>query len=346
MARTPVTHAEEMGRTFDVTRVSPSRIGAYADCGEKFRFKYIEGVAPERYGSAALFGKVMHNAREHWVMDRKRDLIELVRRAWVEETKDEPSVAAFIQQYAKLSGEAIRLCEQIKRARPEIVNPRMTKDFKSSEVAKRIGKLLGVWLARLNASKYDFSERDPLPGLYDESLTLAWKYGDKWCGLPNALHTEFAFEVEWHGFILNGFIDDISQLVDKDTGEMLGYGIFDAKTYRYSPEHSGKDSRQLCIYGIAVRDLVSRGALDLDLEKYQLYAAVDRMRLLDRKFYDIGDDAERALLRELLAYKRGVENDVYIPATKTCASQFCDFRDACIFNHGTGGKEVELNVAA
>ena len=43
-----------MADEFNARKVSPSRIGTYADCGYAFKLKYLDRVQPEREGTAAL----------------------------------------------------------------------------------------------------------------------------------------------------------------------------------------------------------------------------------------------------------------------------------------------------
>lgn len=327
-----------------VLKVSPSRIGTYADCGQQYKFKYIDKISPEREGSAALFGKVMHRARQDWVLDRSLDLIDLTRKAWITETAHDPVVAQFIQAYTDLSGKAIRLEEEIRRRRPELKVVRMSKDWKTSTIAKQIERLIVDWLPRLERSRFEFKERDPLPSLYDESLVLAWKYGERYRTLPNSYYTELAFDFEWEGFQLNGFIDEIAPLIDRTTGEDVGIGVIDAKTYRVDPDHEFKDWRQGVIYTIALDWLVTNGLIELPGGK-PVWFGVDRMRLLDFKWFQFDDSDIRRLLAELRVYQRGVENEVFLPASKTCKADFCDFKDQCAFFHGNAAKPVELNVA-
>lgn len=331
---------------FNARKVSPSRIGTYADCGHAFKLRYIDRVQPERNGTAALFGSVMHRARERWVVNRDLDMIQLTREAWLDITKDEPVVASFLQRYQALSGKAIRQEEAIRRAwakrGKESRAPRMTKEWKESEIARQISGLMREWLPKLESSKYDFSENDPLPKLYDESLVLAWKYGEKWKHLPNAFVGELAYDFEWHGFQLIGFIDDISPLVTPE-GELLGHAIIDAKTYA-TDKHSFKDWRQLQIYTLAYRHLADNGLLPFEPHE-KLYGCVDKMRLLERTFYEFDERTERQLLRELETYERAVENHIFIPASKTCSTKYCDFAGACEYYHGAAGRPVELNVA-
>ena len=334
---------------FNPKRVSPSRIGTYADCGEAFRLKYVEGVAPERCGSAALFGKVMHKAREEWVLDRKLDLVKLTQQAWKHETQDDPVIAAFLDQYQRLSIKAIAVERQIFHDREAQGRPvkmvRMTKDWKESTIAKAIEALMREWLEPLNkGSKYEFTERDPLPSLYDESLVLARRYSIENQDLPTAYESEFPFEFEWNGYTLNGFIDEICPIIDPRTGIQRGVGVVDAKTYRNAPVHAGKDSRQLIIYSLALKHYYNAGVLDIPIDKYPIYQGIDRMRLLEWKWYQYTDSDEARLLRELQMYSRGIEAEVYIPASKTCNANYCDFAKHCIFYTHEGGHEVDIEI--
>lgn len=333
---------------FNPRKVSPSRVGTFADCGLQFKFKYIDRVQPERNGPASLFGKVMHKATESWVLDRaNRDLIELTRQAWIIEAGSCPVTIAFLREYEALSGRAIRQEEEIKRdwaaKGKESKAPRMTKVWKESSIAKEIAKLERSWEKRLAKSKFDFDERNPLPGLYDESLVLAWRYGEKYKHLPNAYATEVAFDFEWEGFNLIGFIDDISPLVSPE-GELLGTVLIDRKTYRNQPDHEFKDWRQGAIYTLAARYLRDNGLVTFPLPE-PFYFQVDKMRFLERSHYQFADLDFARLLRELNTYTRAVENEIYLPASKTCKADYCDFANQCAFFHGNAAKPLELNVA-
>jgi hypothetical protein len=330
-------------KTFNVNRVSPSRVGKYAECGLQFKFHYIDEVPLDTKGSAALFGSVAHKAREWWIVDRTQDLIPLMEKAWLEETNDEPTIRAFLQEYQQLSRRACRLEEEIRRRRPELKAVRMSKDWKTSDVAQETNQMLGRWWERLNQSRYQFSERDPLPALYDESLVLAWKYGDRWRHLPNALHSEFAFEFEWNGFTLNGKIDEIGRRLSPE-GEMLGFTIEDAKTYRQE-WHKFRDNRQLIIYDLAVRHLVDAGVLDLDLT-FPLFPVIDLMRLGKKWVYPPVTPVDHArFLDELQQYKRGVEAGVFLPAAKSCQARFCDYAGVCAFHHSNQSEVEEWEAA-
>lgn len=342
-----MTVTELRSEPFDPRKVSPSRVGTYADCGQAFKFKYLDRVTPERHGSAALFGKVMHRARETWVLDRTKDLKQLVREAWIWETKDDPIVASFLREYTALSGKAIRQEEEIRREWAaqgrESKAPRMTAIWKKSDVGKAIAQLNAIWFERLAASKYEFSENDPLPGLYDESLVLAWKYGDKYKHLPNAYASEISFDFEWRGFQMIGFIDEIGPLVSPE-GESLGTVFVDAKTYRREPDHQFKDWRQGAMYTLAGLHLAATGQLDFAITK-PIWFQVDAMRLLVREHWQFDDGDFDRLERELNIYRRAIEHDIYIPASKTCKADYCDFAKQCAFHHGNAAKPVEIRVA-
>src|SRR3954467_10071583 len=251
--------------TFSPRKVSPSRVEALNQCGVAFKMKYVDGLPEERSGSAALRGSVYHGALEKWTPDRDADLLTLVRSAWLTETEGTP-VKDFLGEYAAFSVAAIKQEHAIREAwkarGKESKAPRMTKEWKDSKVAKDIGRLLAGWIDRLNESHWQFTERDPLPGLYDESLVWARRYQAKWGHLPKSIYTEFAFNVEWRGFHLNGYIDVVEPLISPE-GELQGVGITDYKTYAALPEAKMKDWRQLVTYDVAIHDLLKRGALAL-----------------------------------------------------------------------------------
>ncbi len=337
-----------MSDTFDPKKISPSRVGTFADCGLQFKFKYIDRVQPERNGPAALFGKVMHDAREHWVLDRaNKDLIALTKQAWTNQTGDCAITTAFLREYQALSGRAIRQEEEIRRAwaarGKESKAPRRTKDWAQSAIGKELARFLASWEKRLEGAKFDFDEWNPLPGLYDESLVLAWKYGKKYKHLPNALVTELSFDFEWEGFRMIGFIDDISPLLSPE-GEQLGTVLIDAKTYRNEPDHPHKDWRQGAIYTLAARWLRDNGLVEFPLPE-PFFFQVDKMRLLERDHYQFDDSDFERLLRELHTYSRAIENDIFIPASKTCKADYCDFANQCAFFHGSAAKPLEIRVA-
>ena len=72
---------------------------------------------------------------------------------------------------------------------------RATKDWKTSTVYRDIDKLVRTWLPRLKEhSPWQFSENDPLPSIYDETLQWAPVYEARARAYPNVWHTEFGFE--------------------------------------------------------------------------------------------------------------------------------------------------------
>lgn len=316
---------------FDPVRISASRVNSYLTCGVAFKRKYIDGEVPTQLGSAALFGNIMHEAAEKWALNREQDFVRLVAQAWLSHCKGTP-VVKFIEQYQSLSVQAMKLEKQIRddwaAQGKESKAPRMTAVWKKSQVAQDIEKLIASWLPKMNEeSPWTFTERDPLPSLYDESLIVAKKYGRKYASLPPALHTEFGFTVEWRGFILRGFIDAIEPVGD-------GYGITDYKTYRADPPPS-KDWRQSVMYDIAFRTLCEQGVLPFDPEAPR-WCIFDYMRLLKRRDYIVGQADEDKLYADLAMYNNAVTHGVFLPAHKNTNPDFCDFDDCCMKTRGDG----------
>ncbi len=323
---------------FDPAKVSPSRVNSLLQCGVAFEKKYIQHIPEARSGSAALFGSVMHEALEHWCVNRSSDLLTLVRGAWLKVTEG-TSVNDFIGAYQALSVKAIRTEHEIREARPEIVKPRMTKDWKTSHVAKEIDKLMVTWLPRLAAeSPWRFNDKPnkagfveaELPALYDESLVLARRYQARWGHLPQALYSEFAFDVKWNNFLLNGYIDAIEPVNDSK-GKLAAILITDYKTYRKEPAEA-KDWRQACIYDVSVRELLARG--DLTLPDVPLFVCFDYVRLCKdvpqpRKIWRITEADHKRLLSELTNYTKMVTQEIFLPAEKNRNPDFCPYPDDC-----------------
>jgi hypothetical protein len=351
-----VSYLGRSGGEFNSRKVSPSRVNALAQCGIAFEMKYLLGLPEEVNGSASLFGSVVHAALEKWAPNRKADLLTLMRTGWLDVTKG-TSVADFLGEYANLSVEAIKVEHAIRAARPDIVAPRRTKDWKDSDVAKRTARLLAVWIPRLEAeSPWRFTGNDPLPGLYDESLVLAKRYEERWRHLPAPYYTEFGFDIEWRGFRLNGHIDTIEPLIDRDTGELMGLGVKDYKTYRNEPP-AQKDWRQLTMYDVAVRDLIERGQLPLpiDPDSVPLLAGIDYVRWSDSwadtrpiEWREHDEHDHERLLRELERYLTTVEGRAFLPASKDSKPDFCNYPSMCCLTTtaqaGGGAKRVEVNL--
>lgn len=356
-----MARVREVEQSFDPRRISPSRVEALNQCGVAFRLKYVDGMPEEVSGSAALFGSVVHQALEWWAPDRSKPLLELMRNAWPAVGGD--TIAAFLQEYQPLSGESIREQHKIKEAwaarGKESKAPWMTADYKKSDVAKKINRLLGEWLPRLEeGSHYRFTERDPLARLYDDSLVLAKRYEARWQHLPHPLHTEFKFEVPWRGFTLIGYIDTVEPLLDRETKELVGVGVIDYKTYGKAPAEF-KDWRQLVIYDVAFNFLIESGQLRLpvDVSDIPVLIGVDYVRWQDtkdwegckpRRFWAVGPEDHDRLERELNAYANTVEGGNYLPAEKGRNPDFCPFPSQCClrFTAAAGGscERVEVNL--
>lgn len=317
---------------FDATKISPSRVNTYLGCGEAFRRYYIDGEPKGPVGSAALYGNVIHGMLEKWALDRSQDAVTLTAQSWLELTRG-TAVAEFIGEYQAISVECMkaeheaRLAFEKRNPGKESKSPRMTKEFKASPAAKKLNALLAVWIPKLNAhSPWRFSERDPLPTLYDESLIASKRYAAMWNELPTALHTEFGFNVRWEGYLLNGFIDAVEPVL-APTGELAGYVIGDYKTYR-NDAPGAKDWRQGAIYDVVFEALCQSGALPYDPELPR-WVVFDYFRLLYRKDYRMTQADRRVLLNDLAQYKRGVEAEVFLPAHKNTNPDFCDYNETC-----------------
>jgi hypothetical protein len=334
----------------DPFRVSANRVDKYLTCGYAFKLNYEDDVPPQRTASALLFGSVIHRALEAWSQDRTgMGLADRVHEAWLEETKDTP-IRMFLLEYGTLGVQARQLVADIRESRPDIKSPRATKEFKESDVRTKQKVLLDEWLPELNKSRYHFTKSDPLQNLYDESLTLADAYEARWCHLPKPYVTEVGFEFTWKKWRLNGRIDSVEQVVDRDTGEMR-LGVIDYKTYGQQPsEH--KDRRQLVMYDLAVRYLSNLGTLPA-VEPWELIVGLDFVRWTDRwtcnprEFWRISQEDYDWLERDLENYSKAVGAGIYLPASKGTNVDHCDYPGLCCLRTcaGVGGSSEKVLVS-
>ena len=338
---------------FSPYKVSPSRVNSYLSCGVAFKMKYIEGIPEQMSGSSALFGSVMHEALEKWALNRQQDLVPLMASAWLSVTEG-TSVNDFIGAYQAVAVEVMQAEKQaaldfvMKNGR-ETKAVRMTSSFKQSAAAKMELDLLASWLPRLEAeSPWRFTERDPLPALYGESLKLAKSYAEKYRHLPAAIVTELGFDVEWRGFILNGYIDAIEPIYDDETDEMTGIGILDYKTYAREPAPM-KDWRQMVMYDVAMRALPDRDVLPAWLsesirEGIDILVGCDYTRLGERKFWRITEKDHEDLHNELTMYTSGVKAGVFLSAEKNRNPDFCPYPENCCLTTRGEGSSIPVEV--
>ena len=333
-------------------------MNALVTCGVAFEMKYIKQLPEQRSGSAALFGSVIHEALEKWAPNREQDLFSLTKTAWLTCTEG-TAVKSFLGEWQDIASEVVRAEHECKVAFEERTGKEskaihMSGEWKKHPVKKKVDALMREWAPKLEAgSPWRFNEYDPLPKLYNESLVLAKRYQARYGHLPPSLYTEFAFDVEWRGFRLNGYIDSIELLLTRDTGELEGVGVIDYKSYAKPPaEH--KDYRQLVMYDVAVRDLVGRGVLSLP-EDVPIYVGVDYLRWTDswkdeegnpfpaRRFWQLGEADHERLEREATAYAAVVDARAFLPAQKSQNPDFCSYPDnCCLRNTSAAGGCAEL----
>ena len=341
------------GAGVDPYRLSHSRLDSYCRCGKAFEAHYVKRLPREVQAGSALFGTVIHAALEKWSLNRRTRLPLLVANAWLDVSKG-TSLLDFIREYAPIALETKEVLAEILERRPEISQPRRTKDFNQHPVSKKSFVLFRDWLPKLNeGSGYRFAISDSLPALYDESLLLAERYEKRMKHLPPSLVTEFAFEVQWQGFWLSGYVDSIEPLVDRDTGEVVGIAIVDYKTGQ--PRPLMKHYRQLAFYEIAVSTLIADGFLVLPdyCQGLVLYPGVDWVKwdssclerdgIEKREFFRFGHLDRKRVHEELRQYARGVEAEVFLPAHSRADAHFCDYgASCCLLSTSLAGGEAKV----
>lgn len=309
---------------FDPSRISASRLNQYLTCGKAFKYEYVDLIAQERSGSAALFGSVIHLALERWALDRKQELPALLAVAWHEYTAETP-VQGFLEGYANLSLRAREIEKEILERRPEIKAVRMTRDWKKHPISAEINDLVYKWVPKMADSPWRFTERDPLPALYDESFRVLEGYAEANRNRSDALLTEVHFEVPFYEFVLGGYIDSIEE------GSFDGkqcYLISDYKTYRREPP-ALKDYRQLVFYYIAFHSQAEVWGLD---RTRPVLVGADYVVLgyNDYKLFSFAD--VNKIRSEVVQYHTAVSNGIFLPASKNQSPDFCNYPDRCCMN--------------
>lgn len=328
---------------FNIHSISPSRLNNFFECGVAFKKEYIELLPFERSGSAALFGTVLHAALEKWSLDREHSLVNLVAGCWQEELEGTP-LKHFLEEYRPLSIKARKLEKDICQRRPDIKAPRMTRDWKQSQVSKDIFRLQQKWSQQLEGSFYTFTESDPLPKLFDESLILARKYELRARQWPSSLQTELPFnvplEVDGEEYRFTGYIDSLEFWTEVPEGLPWepGYVLRDYKSYAREP-YPNKDRRQMLTYRMAFEKLVELGFLDLPLSdsrgnKFRITCVLDYPRLGDFSTYSFGDAEWTDLVTDVALYSKAVKAGVFLPAGKSRNPDYCPFPSSCCMTRG------------
>jgi hypothetical protein len=324
----------------DPTIISPSRLSQFSECGRKFEFRYIDGIKPPRAPSRQLFGNIMHAARERWVVDRRSDMVPFVKQAWREQGEKDAPLGAFLADYEALSVRARAEKQIILARRPELKAVGQSKDWKENPVKAEIDALLATLALQMEQSVWTFTDTDPLPSLYDESIVLARNYAARWRHLPNAMMVEAGFTIPWEGFTLTGRIDDVTLFEHPVLGSF--YGLTDAKTHKEDP-FAPKMLDQLVNYRISFREAIALGRPGFEVfdPDMPVLCGVDAMRLYSDpnpyRWFEITERQERRLLHVMRAYKRGVENAVFTPNAARCDNKGCGYKTIC--EHYYDGQE-------
>jgi hypothetical protein len=335
----------EIEKKFDSSVIHSSSVQSLTQCGIAFDMRYIQGLPEEKSGSAALFGLVCHRMLEWWAVDRTQDALLLMEAAWKEMVEGTP-LEGFLTEYKKLSKDAIRLEHKIRTdwaaQGKESKAPRMTAEFKKSPVARAINELLYEFTPAMENSPWRFHEKDPLPGLYDESLVLAKRYEARYQHLPPVLQAEMKFEVPWRGFTLKGTLDSLEYLRGP-RGEESALLVTDYKSYRKEPSDQ-KDYRQMVMYCAAVLHL--RDSLGIN-PALPFYVGIDYIRLGYRTYWQFGPADFDRLERELTMFKTMADQRLFLPAQKSYNPDYCAYPSRCCLNStaAAGGQAQVVEVA-
>lgn len=308
--------------------ISPSQVATAGRCGWAYAHTYKHRIRPAKQAVPLLTGSVLHRALEKWSLDHDLDFPELVADAWLEELSDDPGMLRVIRAYQKLSKRSLTLQKEILERRPDIKVVSMTKDFKSSQVAKDLRKFIATNQATLLKADHNWAKSD-FCNAYDETILCAQRYQEKYQDSPPAIRTEVQFTIDHEGLILKGVVDYLGLYISDD-GEVLGYLILDAKSYGKHP-HPLKDFIQLAVYRIAAEQQLPVWLEDVGMPfnpDWPIFVGIDMMKSLEHIIYHMTPEQLATATSILRAYDTFREVAPLLPNFKADCDR-CEWFDDC-----------------
>jgi len=319
--------------------ISPTQVATAGKCGWAYEYAYVQRIKPPKTPVPLLTGTVLHRAHEKWALDHSLDMVGLTKQAWLEAFVEEPAMHRVIRAYQKLNDQAVALAAEIRAARPDIKVVHMTRDWKSSKVAKDIAKFQDDFGRVLEKDQYNWADKDFCQA-YSTTIEQAAAYQERYRDTPEALKTEVRYNIAVGELSLLGVIDEVNILLT-DEGEVLGYLVSDVKTYTKEPTPL-KDWIQLAHYRIAAGELLPLWLEELELphnEDWPIYTAVDLLPMLERHVYQYGQE-QLDLAIKLTATYNAQRDLPKLPDFKSNCD-YCEWREECLKRVGL----VRLEVA-
>lgn len=324
--------------------VSPSQIKQASRCGWQHEFKRVMKLTPPKLGPYLLSGSVVHAGREKWALDHSLDFVDLIRKAWRTLGGDSsPGLLQVVSRYEQLSTRRRNLLAEIQERRPDIVAPDRTADYKNHPLAKEVARFERDVAPLLAHDTYDWEKG--FAAIYDRTINIAAAYQEHYRDAPESLITERKYQLLLDtpaGTItLTGVIDDISVLISPE-GELVAYGIFDAKTYTKEP-HPLKDFLQLASYTKVAQQQLPDWLELADLPynpELPILAGLDLMSLLTRQFFRYSESSLQVALDIAYQYQAWRDAAHFLPSFYDCDG--CEWAEECM--HRTGMEQLELEV--
>lgn len=185
-----------MNSNTDTKHISPSQIKTYLSCGRKYKYKYVEGLKPERVSFALPFGRAFHQTIADINLYRKKhqslehgDAYKLFQEAFqreidtsdmpidFEDGEDTATLVAYADKMLKLYTEHIKAMNtEVVTVEHEIEYPIQSTDYVFKGIVDAIeADTNGICVVELKTAEKMWSDKtvdyDLQGPLYKKALT-------------------------------------------------------------------------------------------------------------------------------------------------------------------------------
>jgi CRISPR/Cas system-associated exonuclease Cas4 (RecB family) len=302
--------------------LSATRIVDWLTCPSLYQRKYIL-KQPIQKKSSAAFGNALHDTIEKWheLGGVEAGPIEKVFYGVYAETF--PDVWEKVRRMVIQAQVLDDLEAGIRKRRPEIKNPRQTKEWLESSDWKEFVAMNEATAEMAEHSElFTYSKTEPPYKLWVLGLELLAKYIDAFKGQPEPVAVETSFEGKvGEDLYIRGRIDMVRPLVVPDTGEVATATI-DLKSgvKAMTPQSAFV---QGTIYGYATRC----GWLPAEFESDLVLFYMLRDATIQPFLYN--DQCWKQLLKVIEEVKHGISRKKYPRSFSMMGCGMCDFKDDC-----------------
>lgn len=196
--------------------LSVSSVKLADKCSLAHHYRYVDRIPAPEEAAAKVFGTVVHIGLEKWYGDpgtenhRTTNMRDYVHREWFEHLPQD--IAIPLRHCLEAERGLCDLEQLIGISRPDIKQPRATKDFMSSPQYKRFEDARDALLAAQSKCKdMRWPKDENAYQAHQKSMVIANQLQGRWQHLPRPIVIEQEFLIEFAGVEVKGRIDQIRQ---------------------------------------------------------------------------------------------------------------------------------------